>query len=186
MIITVDGCMGVGKTTFCNNLQQYLKDQGVGCQVFEENIDPNALEVYLADKSKALEFQTSVLLSKYKTMKLVETLNNENSNIWYIVDRSMYGDWIFAKQNIETGFEQYDELFDSLNRCHCDISILLAATPEVCINRISHRGIACEQTYTKQYVQFICQEHESFNYDLVLDWDTPDSMQRVVQLISII
>lgn len=186
MIITVDGCMGVGKTTFCNNLQQYLQSQGIDCQVFEENIDPQALELYLADKSKALEFQSSVLMSKYKTMKLVETLNWINSAVWYIVDRSMYGDWIFAKQNIKSGFDQYDTMFDSLDECKCDISILLAASPEVCLNRISHRGIVCEQTYTKQYVQTICQEHESFNYDLVLDWDTPDSMQRVVQLISII
>jgi len=186
MIITVDGCMGVGKTTFCNNLQQYLQSQGIICQVFEENIDPEALKVYLADKSKALEFQTSVLQSKYKTMKLVEILNWLNDTVWYIVDRSMYGDWIFAKQNIQFGFDQYDKLFDSFNECQCDVSILLSASPEVCLNRISHRGIACEQTYTKQYVEAICQQHEFFNYNLVLDWNNPVPMEKVIQLISLI
>jgi deoxyadenosine/deoxycytidine kinase len=148
-VIYIDGTVGVGKTT----LLQILEQEGFSV-VPEPFLDNPLLDKFYQDKKRySFASQVFFLNKKFGLIKAASKLPNR------IIDRSLYGDYIFAKMLRDSGdmskeeFEIYQELFNHILHyapapklvVYLDISL------EEAIKRIRKRGRPSEQNVDHGY-----------------------------------
>lgn len=109
MSIVVDGIIGAGKTTVARMVSEHLN-----IPMFEElkndalgnTIEHRMLDRFYADQSRwSAIIQVMFLNERFRDLKEIE-----NSGNFAILDRSIYGDEIFAKTINKRGNMQDDEL----------------------------------------------------------------------------
>lgn len=100
-LVIVDGVVGSGKTTFMNILQEEL-----GLHGFEEPVTDNPLlEKFYHDRKRyAFPLQVFFLNRRFRMLKDAEGLASSS-----VMDRSIYGDVIFAKLLHEGGDMEKEE-----------------------------------------------------------------------------
>jgi deoxyadenosine/deoxycytidine kinase len=105
------------------------------------------------------------------------------------MDRSIYGDWVFAKKNwldgnIESvGYASYLKHREVMNRYLLvpHTVLWLNAHPLTCLSRIDTRGRDCEKSIPIDYLQGLHNLHCELMEEMrnrgskvvSLDWDTP-------------
>ena len=155
-LLTIGGMIGAGKTT----VTELLKNE-LGYHAYYENVDGNdilplfytASPEEQARKRYPFLLQLEFLNSRFSIIK--EALR---SNQDVIMDRSIYGDWYFAKINTEMGniseqeFVLYEKLLNNmmaeleeLPRKSPDLMIYLKISFEKTMERIGKRGRDFEQ-----------------------------------------
>lgn len=144
-MITIDGVVGVGKSTL---MEIFTKEKGY--VAFEEPVVNNPiLDKFYYDRERySFPLQIFFLNERFKHIK--KASEQEKA----VLDRSIYGDLIFAKMLKDNGemsedeFNIYLDLFHNMIE-HCKapaLMIYLEASPEEAMRRIAKRGRDYEQS----------------------------------------
>ena len=165
-IITVEGTIGVGKTTLAEELASLLGFRFIG-----EPVDANPyLERYYADPKRwAFTMQCYLMLKRF------EALNKAmKSDVGVVLDRGLWGDrvfaWVNAKRGYMTGAELdlYHELFDLHGKQRQldgafegrELVIYLYAPLGVTLRRMGIRGRDAEQEADIEYLSCLRERYE--------------------------
>lgn len=169
-LITVEGLIGIGKTTLANNIAKEL-----GIKVVEEPVQANPyLDAFYKDPKRwALEMQFWLLSTRFRMHRDVI------QHIWdsqeaCVMDRSIYGDQMFAKQhwldgNIDNiGYNSYMDHREVVNNQLLvpHVTIFLEADPEICLKRIVSRGRSFEQAIPLSYLKGLQERHFELAYEM--------------------
>ncbi|MGL4989837.1 MAG: deoxynucleoside kinase [Sarcina sp.] len=159
-MIVIDGVVGVGKSTLMN----ILADKGM--IPFEEPVVDNPiLEKFYYDRSRyAFPLQVFFLNKRFKHIKEAAAVGN------CVLDRSIYGDAIFAKMLCDKGemsieeFDLYQELLENMLE-HVKppkLMIYLEISVDEAMNRIKKRGRTYEQVVEKNYWEELNSEYKTY------------------------
>ena len=149
-MITIDGVVGVGKSTL---MDIFTKEKGY--MPFEEPVVNNPiLDKFYYDRERySFPLQIFFLNERFKHIK--KASEQEKA----VLDRSIYGDLIFAKMLKDNGemseeeFNIYLDLFHNMIE-HCKapaLMIYLEVSPEEAMRRIAKRGRDYEQVVEAEY-----------------------------------
>jgi len=164
-IATIEGGVGVGKTTLGRSLIRYINNsENYDRQdYYAEPFNQKMLEQFLSDPKKyAYTFQLYMLNRRQTIYALAQAKNNN-----CIIDRSLAGDYVFAnvqhkKGNItDSEFEVYQQIFDEFAPYKPDVIIFLQTPADVAMARIRTRDRNGECVYTKEYIEELTQEYET-------------------------
>ena len=180
IIISIEGNIGVGKSTFINILSTKWDCEG-GCEVVPEPIElwkniintdgKNILQTFYDDIPRwAYSFQNIACISRM--MKIEESIKNSKSQ-YIFLDRSLGTDKnVFEKMLHDQG--KINQLEHSMYKLWCDfyyhyvrpeynqIYIYLKASPEICNERIKKRGRIEEINIGLDYLKELNNYHDSW------------------------
>lgn len=148
-MIVIDGVVGVGKSTLMNILEKE------GYVPFEEPVVDNPiLEKFYYDRERySFPLQIFFLNKRFKNIKDASKIKNA------VMDRSIYGDIIFAKMLKDKGemskeeFDLYMELFENMIE-HCKapkLLVYLEIGVDEAMKRINKRGREYEKVVERAY-----------------------------------
>lgn len=165
--ICIDGVVGAGKST----LGEILADE-LNIEFFKEPVLENPLldKFYYDKKRYSFPLQVFFLNKRFKMIKEADDLNG------CVMDRSIYGDVIFAKMLMEDGdmtpeeFELYEELLHNMLE-HVKrprLMIYLENSVDRAIEKIKMRGRDYEQIVPKKYWESLNENYRGYfdNYDI--------------------
>lgn len=161
-LIIVDGVVGSGKTTFMNLLKEELSLPG-----FEEPVTDNPLLEKFYHDRKRYSFPLQVFFLNRRFRMLKDAGANLTASV---MDRSIYGDVIFAKLLHEGGdmekdeFDLYQELLvNMLDHIESPkLMIYLKCDVDTAISRIEKRGRDYEQIVERDYWERLNKEYEAY------------------------
>lgn len=176
-VITIDGVVGVGKTT----LMKILVEER-GMIPFQEPVMENPIldKFYYDRKRYSFPLQIFFLNERFKHIQKASKLDNA------VLDRSIYGDCIFAKMLRDSGemteeeFDIYLRLFDTMvELCHPPkLMVYLEVSPEEAVKRIVKRGREYELDTEMDYWVRLNQEYRKYfaeyNFSPVLKINVED------------
>jgi deoxyadenosine/deoxycytidine kinase len=182
-VICIDGVVGAGKTTLGEIIANEL-----GLHFFKEPVDNNPLleRFYHDQKRYSFPMQIYFLNKRFKMLKEAESLDG------CIMDRSIYGDVIFARLLYIEGkmskeeFELYEELLHNMLE-HVKrprLMVYLDITPAQAIERIRTRGRDYEQIVPHDYWNLLNEQYNlyfnqyNFSEMLVLDVNELDFREK--------
>jgi len=174
IIISIDGNIGIGKTTIINNLKKkFINNKNI---IFlEEPVnewikitdgDKNIIEKFYEDPNKyAFAFQMLALISRFKIIN--DTIQQNQYSI-IITERSLYTDkYIFAKMLYESSnintieYQIYNKWFDEyIDKLPIHKFIYLYAMPHTCNERIKLRARDGENNIDINYINNCNKYHE--------------------------
>jgi len=159
-LIIVEGNIGTGKSTASKKLAKRL-----GLRLLEEPVDHELLQLFYDDYMRwSFPFQME-MLHRHWAMQMsaaAETLV-DGGYAGAILDRSLWGDLVFARALAETGamHKKEWEIYQSAVRNMSLVLfppttlVYLNARPETCLERIKERNRPQEQGITLAYLQMI-------------------------------
>lgn len=195
MYLSIEGVIGVGKTTLARMLQDSFQAE-ILLEVFEEN--PFLTKFYEDRARYAFQTQIFFLLSRYHQQNrgVPEALQR---GVNLITDYTFAKDALFARINLEGDeLEMYYNVHDALAEKipRPDLVVYLSADTKVLMQRIAMRDRSYERNMEESYIATLNDAYEDFfdNYFQgvpVLQVDTndlniisnPDHLARVVGLI---
>ncbi|WP_091548573.1 deoxynucleoside kinase [Thermoflexibacter ruber] len=166
-VICIDGVVGAGKTTLGEILAKDLD-----LLFFKEPVDNNPLldRFYYDQKRYSFPIQIYFLNKRFKMLKEAAQL------MGCIMDRSIYGDVIFARLLMEgelmskEEYHLYEELlFNMLEHIERPkLMVYLDITVENAIARIHERGREFEKVVERSYWESLNQHYKEYfkNYNL--------------------
>ena len=166
-MIVIDGVVGVGKSTLMNI---FAKEMDM--VKFEEPVVENPIlpKFYGDRKRYAFPSQVFFLNSRFAHLKEAGKIQG------CVLDRSIYGDAIFAKMLCKSGdmtkeeFAIYEELLENMVN-HIKVPklmIYLEVSVKEAMRRIQKRGRDFEQKVEREYWESLNEEYKSYfdNYNL--------------------
>ena len=167
-VIAVEGTVGAGKTTLIN----VLKDE-LGYEAYYELSDPmieNFLPSYYENKARwAFTLQVLFLITRYEQIKKAQSQGN------VILDRSIFGDIIFASMLYKSGmmndheFMVYKRIYNSLISSikPPTLMIYIKVPTDLAIERIRVRNRSYELITDYSYWHKLNAEYERYfaNFD---------------------
>lgn len=184
-LICIEGNIGVGKST----LTEALANKTGAVAMFEPVEDNPYLERFYSNpKRYALEMQFWLMSRRFEMHeKAIRHIWRTGQSV--IMDRSIYGDWVFARRNhlngnIDmAGYESYLHHRHAMDRYLLTphIMLWLNAHPQTCQDRIRSRGRGCETVIPIDYLQGLHALHVELMNEMrergarvvSLEWDTP-------------
>ena len=173
-IYTIEGIIGVGKTTFGRSVESYLNEIGISAKFFPEYVNKQLLTQYIGDMPRyAYAFQMIMLCKRIEIYRQAELFASTGGVAF--IDRSIIGDLTFARMQKDNGNFTSDEWDIYLSLMKQDIqmeptaSIYLKCSTKTALKRINRRGIRSEiEGYTPEYIEQLRLSYElSFRDDLV-------------------
>lgn len=175
MAIVIDGIIGAGKSTVAHFLSETLS-----VPLFEELNDNDSdslaqrmLDKFYADQARwSAIIQVMFLNDRFRDIKAIEASGNEA-----IIDRSIYGDEIFAKTINDRGNMTDDEftiyrdlLHNMLNHIQPpEVLIYIDVTIDTAMDRIAKRNRSTEaDLIPRDYMEDLRRNYEDWyeHYDL--------------------
>lgn len=160
--IVIDAIVGAGKTSYMEMLSEDMK---IPC--FEEPVQNNPLldKFYYDRKRYAFPLQIYFLNRRFEMLK--EAAENGKETL---MDRSIYGDMIFAKLLRDSGDMEKDEyllyrdlLTNMLDHVEAPkLMIYLKIDTDSAIGRIKKRGRDYEQVVEREYWENLNKEYEDY------------------------
>ncbi len=164
MYISVEGVIGVGKTTLARLLQPAFR-AGLLLEVFEEN--PFLSNFYTDRERYAFQTQIFFLLSRYyQQRRTVHDLLSQSENL--IADYTFEKDALFAQINLSGDeLEMYYRVHEALAEKIVlpDLVVYLRADTDVLLQRIASRDRPYERDMERAYIEELNQAYESFYVD---------------------
>ncbi len=159
-MIVIDGVVGVGKSTLMEILTQE------GYIPFREPVEENPLldKFYYDRKRYAFPLQVYFLNRRFKQIKEASALEKA------VLDRSIYGDVIFAKMLSDQGdmekaeFALYEELLENMLE-HLKapkLMIYLESSVDAVVKKIQKRGREYELVVENEYWQTLNREYTEY------------------------
>jgi deoxyadenosine/deoxycytidine kinase len=190
MMLSIEGNIGAGKSTFLKIVAQNLPVQ----PIFEPHTkwqsigNENLLEKFYKDPRRwAYTFQTYAFVTRVMEQ---EWHMRTNPHATYVLERSVYSDrYCFAKNAFDMGIMSnlewtlYQEWFSWLVDSYTikpSGFIYLRADPKVCYERLVKRNRNEEKGVSLEYLTMLHDKHEQW---LVQKFDIPGTMQEVPVLI---
>lgn len=192
-MIVIEGVVGVGKSSLMN----LLSDEGY--LAFEEPVVDNPVldKFYYDRKRYSFPLQVFFLNKRFEHIKKAAKVDNA------VMDRSIYGDAIFARmlnladEMADEEFKIYTELLENmLEHVHVPkLMIYLEVSVDEAVRRITKRGRDYEQIVERDYWEKLNKEYTTYfeHYDLSpvlrinvdnLDFEeNEDDKQYVLKLI---
>ncbi len=182
--VIVDGIVGVGKTT----LVEIMEEEFGFTPFFEmedEKVDHLLENFYSDGKRWSFTLQTYFLNKRFYQMKKAEKVGR------FIMDRSIYGDFIFAKAQYLMGMMSelewriYQDIYNNLveHVVPPRLMIYLRCSIETAVKRLKKRGRQYEQKVDVNYWKLIRKLYEELfqNYNesmlLIVDADSIDFVE---------
>lgn len=164
MYFSIEGVIGVGKTTLTRLLQQAFK-ANILLEVFEEN---PFLSDFYGDRARyAFQTQIFFLLSRYHQQKEnVGQLIADGAHL--ISDYTFEKDSLFARINLEGDeLEMYYRVHEALAEKvpHPDLVVYLRAGMDTLLQRISMRDRPYERQIERAYLEMV---HNAYEQHFVL------------------
>ena len=160
-IICIDGVVGAGKSTLGDILASDLD-----IMLFEEPVLNNPIldKFYYDKKRYSFSLQIFFLNKRFKMIKEANLLNG------CVMDRSIYGDVIFARMLMEDGdmsgeeFELYEELLYNMleHLAPPKLMIYLESSVDGAVEKISRRGRDYEKIVPRSYWESLNVNYESY------------------------
>lgn len=214
IIISVEGNIGVGKTTFIDIISNNIDNTFVVKEPVDEWIQltdldgTNLLETYYNNNNRwAYSFQNMACLTKIE--KMLETLKNPNISSRYIfLDRSIETDLnVFSSMYIDNKiysmleysmFKKFYQIYQNyLKPPNKQFYIYLKCSPEKSLERIKKRNRPEEANITLEYLQMIGDYHNRWldnkdksNNDVIIfdcdnDFETnPEIIKQMIDTIK--
>ncbi|MGH4122936.1 MAG: deoxynucleoside kinase [Clostridium sp.] len=159
-MIVIDGVVGVGKTTLMN----IMAEKGYKC--FEEPVVDNPIleKFYYNRERYSFSLQIFFLNKRFKNIKAASRVKNA------VMDRSIYGDVIFAKMLNDAGemcneeFDLYSELFENMIE-HCmapKLLVYLETSVEAAMDKINRRGREYEKIVERGYWEKLNSNYRAY------------------------
>jgi deoxyadenosine/deoxycytidine kinase len=160
MLIVVEGCVGVGKSTVAKGLAAVRHSEA-----FLERFDENPfLNVFYQDPvENALETEFAFLLLHYHQLK---ALNHKSGAVESIADFCFDKDLLYAKLNLTDS--EFVEMFRNLHGALAaripepDLMICLTATNDLVLSRIRTRNRPAEQQIDPSYYTRLNSAYSKF------------------------
>jgi deoxyadenosine/deoxycytidine kinase len=158
--VTIEGCIGVGKTTLTHLLAQALGAKPV-LEVVEEN--PFLPDFYRDKAANAFKTQMFFLLSRFKQQE--ELVQGD------LFEKNLVADYLFAKDRIfaeltlqSSELALYDQIFQALSQRtrRPDLVIYLSAPMPLVLERIRRRGRDFEQSIDRGYLEDLVDGYGRF------------------------
>ena len=177
-IIAIEGLLGVGKSTLIEGIQR-TSTPSWRIENLSENIEPSFLDLFYSDpKRYAFAFQYGVMKSRIYQWSLTNVYMSvpppQKQCSWYLCDRTMIGDYIFAQTNYLCGnittreMKAYASVFgvtfktlpESRYLRNMDVIVYLVDTPERCKYRVENvRKNKVESNIPLEYYEKLDQVH---------------------------
>ena len=187
LIISLEGCIGVGKST----LGPLMKDAFTVSHpsiFYPEVFDVPLLNLYLSNMSTYADcFQLNSIIRRLDLLDIC--IANKDEGIHSIIDRSIYGDLCFVSmlsdQNLVSSrvASTIDDLVSSY-RNEINFIIHLKTSASNCMSRLHTRGHSSElSAYTLQYFDNLIKAHDnilsSIKGSTVITVDASDSPSTI-------
>jgi len=211
MIISVEGNIGVGKSTFIEKIlinnfddsEKVSEPVELWKTITDEN-EKNILELFYNDKKRwAYSFQNIACITRM--MKIEETIKTSNKK-YIFLDRSLGTDYnVFEKMLYDNG--EISEIEHKMYNLWCSfyknyvrdnnkiIYIYLKCDSNICLERINKRNRIEEKSINIEYLDKLNEYHdkwllnsEEFNNTIVLDCndDFENNLEKQIEMINII
>ncbi|MGL4989239.1 MAG: deoxynucleoside kinase [Cetobacterium sp.] len=160
-VICIEGVVGAGKTTLGELLAKELS-----IEFFKEPyIDNPFLDKFYSNKERY-----SLLSQMYFLNKRIDIIEEASKFEGCIMDRSIYGDFLFAKMHLKNGFMTQDEflLYEAFwkklisARENPLLIIYLETNVENAIKKINERGRDFEMGVEREYWNSLNLEYSNF------------------------
>ncbi len=161
MYISIEGVIGVGKTTLARLLQDSFQAELL-LEVFEEN--PFLTKFYEDRARYAFQTQIFFLLSRYHQQnRFVPDVLTRARNL--ITDYTFAKDALFARINLEGDelkmyYSVHDALAEKIPRP--DLVVYLSADTKILMQRIAMRDRPYERNMEEAYINTLNQAYEDF------------------------
>ena len=179
-LIVIEGNMAIGKSTMAKNLGELLN-----YHVLDEPVDSNPYleKFYIEPKRYAFEMQLWIMMRRYQ-MHRDAYLHIAETGQPVLMDRSIYGDAIFAKvnyqeQNIgENSYETYLQIKKTLISTIRvpDVVIYLDSSVDKIYERLRKRSRSCEILIPRSYVEKLQKVYKQWLESLYME---PQSLVQV-------
>ncbi len=158
--VTIEGCIGVGKTTLTHRLSQAFNAQTV-LEIVEEN--PFLADFYKDPQAHAFKTQMFFLLSRFKQQEAL--LQTDLFSGVVVSDYLFAKDRIFAELTLSASeMALYDTIFNALKaRIRSpDLVVYLHAPMDVILERIARRGRSFERDIDRGYLESLVDAYGRF------------------------
>ena len=144
-LVTIEGNIGTGKSTLANHVAQYMPTMRFFASPEHEGENPHWAAFAANPAKHALAMQCWLLRARLRVyLRALRHMEEARESV--ILDFSIWSDLIFATKHFEDGnltaaeFERYQKLAREIYALELPpphLSIVLQATPEICLQRHS-------------------------------------------------
>lgn len=178
-IVSIEGNIGSGKTTFLNNLKEFYKSYEEIIflrepveewnKIKDENGNSMLQKFYGDQKKYSFSFQMMAFITRLSILK--ETIEKyKDKNIIIITERSLFTDkYVFAKMLYNDGFIEdvnyqiYIKWFNEFVKEYPLNDIIYVKTlPQICLERIKKRGRIGEENISIDYLINCNNYHDEY------------------------
>jgi deoxyadenosine/deoxycytidine kinase len=158
--LVLEGPIGVGKTTLARMLAESL-----GCTTLLEEAEANPFlpRFYAGEKNAALATQLFFLMQR--AQQLQQLRQNDLFAETRVADFLIDKDRLFAEVTLDVDeLALYDQVYAhlTLDAVQPDLVVYLQAPTTTLLERIHRRGIAAEQTITRDYLERLNSAYSRF------------------------
>lgn len=191
LVITIEGLIGVGKTTLGKSLQHYLGKRGYKIKFFTEFKNLELLKLYINDMKKySFFFQTLLLMQKIKIYEEAYKFSREGGIS--IMDRSILGDYTFALMQRKKDFINGDEwnvylsLMNYDQKLEPNYTLFLQSSPNSAYEKMLNRSIQSEKNgYTIQYFEELDKNYQEVikscvHQVITIKWDDKKKIEQYI------
>ncbi|MDD3459830.1 deoxynucleoside kinase [Mesotoga sp.] len=194
--VSVEGVIGVGKTTLVKLLSQKYTMPTV-LEVVEEN--PFLTNFYEDMDRWAFQTQLFFLISRFDQQSLLKKAASQGQGV--ISDYAFVKDHLFASLTLKgEQLRLYEKIFNALKEqvLHPDLIVYLYADVDTLMNRIALRDRPFERRMDRTYISMLSDAYENYMKDVtesqVLRIDTsnidfvrnPEDLKKVFERIEAI
>lgn len=159
--ITVEGPIGVGKTTLTKAISEHFQ-----YATLNEIVDENPFLGKFYENIEEWSFQTEMffLCNRYKQLEDIEKKFLSNQ-LPVVADYHIFKNLIFAQRSLRK--EQYDKYLSVFNILTSDmpvpnVVIYLHASLDTLLTRIQKRGREIEKNISPQYLEQLATDYHNF------------------------
>lgn len=180
-IITIDGCIGAGKSTLCKNLYNTFKSLNYDVKLYIEKFNNDMLSLFLSDMKK-YAFMFQIYMLQQRRIIYEEAIEFVKSEGVAIIDRSMCSDIAFCLLHKDMGnisdeeWKTYNSVINEKLYETPDYIVYLDVTAEKCMERIKSRNRLNEtDSYDILYLNNLIDKHKTvFKNTINVDWNSDE------------